>query len=170
MAVYFAHSGSSPVGGKWLVEVVTLEAIFFSSRRQIGPNQRAENRYAAGYIIANISGFGAPILMSARQNTYQYTADRMVHTRSPGKIQSQKILPNQGRVSWSDFWSIFSFFGCLKFEDTFRFFNLDNQSSHPGDVFERQGYSPGGRLWSDFSTFLVRMVVGFLVEFCLVGF
>ena len=55
-------------------------------RRQIGPNQRAETRYAAGYIIVISLGCITPISMSARQNTYQHTPDRMVHSRSHGKF------------------------------------------------------------------------------------
>ena len=63
----------------------TLEAIFFS-RRQIGQQQRADNFGGSFWSFAIFSGCSAPILMSARQNTYRYIADRMVLARGPGKF------------------------------------------------------------------------------------
>ena len=37
--------------------------------------------------------------------------------------------------------------------------------THPGDASDRLGDSSGAQSWPDFSTFLVRMVVGFLIDF-----
>ena len=70
--------------GTWLVEMVTIQAILFSNRRQTRLNVRTENRYASGWLFVIISGCGTPNWMSARQNTQTDTADRMVRTRGSG--------------------------------------------------------------------------------------
>ena len=93
----------------WLVEVATLEAILFSSRRQIRPNGRAENRYASGWLFAISLGCGTPIWMSARQNTQKNTADRLVYTRGSGKLVWSTIWPEQGRHEKSKFRKMINF-------------------------------------------------------------
>ena len=139
-----------------------LKTMLFSRRRQIGRQQRADKLCAAGWLFALISGCGAPILMSVRQNTYQCFADRMVFTRGPGKFCVKRSCRGKVGFSWSIFWSNFGFVGSPKFGRGFRVDGRCNQPQHPGGVFERLGDCSS---WSDFLTFLVRMVVGFWSDF-----
>ena len=61
---------------------------------------------------------------------------------------------------------IFGFFG---FEDLFRPADQGNHSQHPYDAVGRLGDTSGAQSWPDFSTFLARMVVGFLIDFRIFG-
>jgi hypothetical protein len=61
---------------------------------------------------------------------------------------------------------IFGFFG---FEDLFRPADQGNHSQHPCDAVGRLGDTSGAQSWPDFSTFLARMVVGFLIDFRIFG-
>ena len=58
----------------------------------------------------------------------------------------------------------------LDFEASYRPVVFRNHYLHPGDAFERLGNSSGAPPWPYFSTFLVRMVVRFLVDFRVSGF
>ena len=80
------------------------------------------------------------------------------------------LEPTHGPISrhfwstwWSDFWSDFRIFGFLGFGSRYRPPDQGVHSGHPCDAFERRSKSSGAHPWPDFSTFLVHMVVGFLV-------
>ena len=68
----------------WLVEMVTLQAILFSSRRQIKPNGRAENLYAPRWLVKIFAGSCRRNVMNVHQTTHLITADRIVYTRGYG--------------------------------------------------------------------------------------
>ena len=80
---------------------------------------------------------------------------------------------NSGAQSWPDF-STFMVSMMVRFFVDFRVFafplfgdmfcpaDQGNHQQHPGDAFERLGHSSGAHSWQHFSTFLVRMVAGFL--------
>ena len=57
----------------------------------------------------------------------------------------------------------------LDFEASYRPVVFRNHYLHPGDAFERKGNSSGAPSWSYFSTFLVRMVAVFLIDFLCFG-
>ena len=71
---------------------------------------------------------------------------------------------------WSDFCVDFRALGFVEREDRFRHVYQGNHSQHPGGAFARPGARSGAQSWPDFSTFLVSMVVKFLVDFRVFGF
>ena len=87
---------------------------------------------------------------------------RMHQLRSWGFDLREPLL-GQGHVSWPIFLANFRIFGILGFESRYRPPDQGVHSGHPCDAFERRSKSSGAHPWPDFSTFLVHMVVGFLV-------
>ena len=71
---------------------------------------------------------------------------------------------------WSDFCVDFRALGFVGCEDRSRHVYQGNHSRHPDGAFERPGARPGAQSWTDFSTFLVSMVVKFFVDFQVFGF
>ena len=91
------------LGAIWLVEMVTLQVILFSGRRQKKPNGRAANLCAPRWLSAIFFGSCARNGISFGQNTQIKYADRMMYTRSPGKLVWSPILPDQCRDAKCDF-------------------------------------------------------------------
>ena len=85
-------------------------------------------------------------------------------------VQSPTISQHFWSAWWSDFCVDFRALGFVEREDRFRHVYQSNHSQHPGVAFERPGARSGAQSWSDFSTFLVSMVVKFLVDFRVFGF
>ena len=110
-----------------------------------GPKTASRKFGESFWLFVICLGCSAPISMSARQNTYQYTANRMVHAGSPGQFPVKRSgdvkVGCHGRILGR----IFGFVGFFKFEHGFRHFDWYNQSQHPGDVFERISDLPGGQ-------------------------
>ena len=69
---------------KWLVEIVTFQAILFPSRRQNRPNGQVGKPCAARWLFEIFIGSCTQNLMSAHQNTHLITAGRIVYNRSLG--------------------------------------------------------------------------------------
>ena len=108
-----------PRAFRWLVEVVTLKIILFMASAAKWPTT-ASRKSVRGRKVIRDYGCSAPVLVSARQNTNQHPADRMVQTRSSGKFcikRSGEIKVGfHGRIfgrffGFSDFSSLETEFG-----------------------------------------------------------
>ena len=60
-------------------------------------------------------------------------------------------------------------FEIRRFEGIFQVADPEGHSQHPCDAVGRLGDTSGAQSWPDFSTFLARMVVGFLIDFRIFG-
>ena len=126
--------------------------------------------FGRSFGFSDLSGLSMDIGLSIRgsiRNTHVMLLNAGVRVPEP---THGPISRHFWSTSWSDFWSDFLIFDFPRFECRFPPADQAHHSQRPRDATDHQGTRLVAHPWPDFSAFMVRMVVGFLSDFWILGF